>query len=245
MSGFITYNFLVPPVGLIVISALAVWMTLWHPRLGISVAIVTTSLLYLAALPVIGDRMLGDVEVKTPEKPDFSATQAIVVLGGGVRPGDGGKAPDTLGPWTLERLDFAVHAYRQLNLPVAVSGGLGPGMHQTEASLMKAVLEGDFGVPVKWVEPQSRTTYENAFYTKKLLDADNVTNVVLITNAWHMRRALWSFERSGLHAIAYPSPLTYEQGDRADDYLPSMRGLEESYHALHEALGLAYYKLRY
>jgi uncharacterized SAM-binding protein YcdF (DUF218 family) len=202
--------------------------------------------LLLAALPVVAARMREDVEVKPPpDKPDFSAAQAIVVLGGGVNRGDGNKAPDTLGPWSLERLDFAAHAYRQLNLKIAVSGGRPPGTHNAEATLMKAALEDDFAVPVSWVENQSRTTWENALYTKELLQADGITTVVLVTNAWHMRRAVWSFERAGLHAIPYPAPLTYDESDRVEDYLPSMRALDESYHALHEAIGLAYYELRY
>lgn len=202
-------------------------------------------MLYLAALPVVGARMLQDVEVRPLDKPDFSAAQAIVVLGGGVNRGDGDKVPDTLGPWSLERLDFAAHAYRQLHLKVAVSGGLTPGAHTAEATLMKSVLENDFHVPVNWVENRSRTTWENAVYIQQLLQAEGVDTVVLVTNAWHMRRALWSFKRVGLRAIPYPAPLTFTEADRAADYLPSMRALEASYHALHEAIGLAYYQLRH
>lgn len=189
--------------------------------------------------------MLEHVEMKPPDKPDFSTARAIVVLGGGLRRGDGDKVPDTLGPWSLERLDFAAHAYKRLNLRVLVSGGWPQGAHSAEATLMKTVLESDFGVPVSWVENRSRTTWENAVYTKELLHSEGIDTVVLVTNAWHMRRAVWSFERVGLHAIPYPAPPTYEQSDRVVDFLPSMGALEESYHALHEAIGLAYYRLRY
>jgi uncharacterized SAM-binding protein YcdF (DUF218 family) len=216
-----------------------------HRRLGASISVVATSLLFLAAVPVVAERMLQNVEVKPLDKPDFSAAQAIVVLGGGVNRGDGGKVPDTLGAWSMERLDFAAHAYRQLHLKVAVSGGLTPGAHTAEAMLMKSVLESDFGVPVSWVENRSLTTWDNAVYTQELLQADGVNTVVLVTNAWHMRRALWSFERVGLHAIPYPAPPTFAESDRAADYLPSMHALEASYHALHEAIGLAYYQLRH
>jgi len=245
MSDFITYGFLVPPAGLILLSVLAAWGTLWYPRLGMSVSIVATSLLLLASLPVIAARMLEDVEIKPPAKPDFSGAQAIVVLGGGVQRGDGDKVPDTLGAWTLERVVYAAHAYRQLNLPVAVTGGRPAGAHASEGMLMKAALEGDFNVPVTWVEDHSRTTFENAVNTKKLLQVDNVTTVVLVTHAWHMRRALWSFERVGLRAIPWPAPPTFGETDRADDYLPNMHALMGSYQALHEAIGLAYYRLCY
>ena len=218
---------------------------MWHRRLGIAISVVATSLLFVAAVPVVAERMLQSVEVKPLDKPDFSAAQAIVVLGGGVNRGDGDKVRDTLGAWSMERLDFAAHAYRQLHLKVAVSGGLTPGAHTAEATLMKSILESDFGVPVSWVENRSRTTWENAVYTRELLQADGVNTVVLVTNAWHMRRAMWSFERAGLHAIPYPAPLTIEESDRTADYLPSMHALEASYHALHEAIGLAYYHLRH
>jgi uncharacterized SAM-binding protein YcdF (DUF218 family) len=245
MSDLISIGVLAPPAVLILISALAAWLSLWHPRVGIAAGIVATSLMYLAALPVVAARMLEDVEINTPEKPDFSTAQAIVVLGGGVHRGDGAKVLDTLGPWSLGRVYLAAQAYRQLNLKVAVSGGRVGGAHVSEASLMKGALEGDFRVPVTWVEDKSRSTFENAALTAKVLQPDHVTNVVLVTDAWHMRRAVWSFERVGLHAIPFPAPLTYEEGDRLDDYLPSAGALEASYHALHEAIGLAYYRLRY
>lgn len=240
-----SYDFIVPPAGLILVCAVAAWLTLWSPRLGVSVSIVAANLLLLASLPGIATRMLQDVEVTAAAKTDFSAAQAIVVLGGGVRRGDGDKLPDTLGPWSLERLDYAAHAYRRLHLKVAVTGGMPHGAHTAEATLMKAVLEGDFTVPVKWVENRARNTFENALYTKKLLQPDGIGTVVLVTHAWHMRRALWSFERVGLHAIPYPAPSAYDESGQAEDYLPSMRALQDSYHALHEAVGLAYYRLRY
>jgi uncharacterized SAM-binding protein YcdF (DUF218 family) len=245
MSDLISYGFLVPPAGLIVLSTLAAWLALWHPRLGISVGIIATSLLYLASLPVVAARMLDDVEVKMSAKPDFTGAQAIVVLGGGVHRGDGGKVPDTLGEASLARVYLAAQAYRQLKLKIAVTGGRAGGAHVTEASLMKAVLENDFGLPVSWVEDRSRTTYENALFTAKLLRADNVSTVVLVTDAWHMRRAQWSFEHVGLHAIPWQAPLDYTETARLDDFLPDIGALGQSYHALHEALGLVYYRWRY
>jgi uncharacterized SAM-binding protein YcdF (DUF218 family) len=245
MSDVVSYNFLVPPAVLILVSALAGWLVLWHPRLGVSLTIVSGTLLYLTALPVIAARMLEDVEIGLPQKPDFSAAQAIVVLGGGVHKGDGAKVPDTLGLWSLQRVYFAAQAYRRLNLRVAVSGGQLGGAHASEARLMKAALEGDFTVPVTWVDDRSRSTYENALFTAKLLQPEKVTTVVLVTHAWHMKRALWSFERAGLHAIPWPAPLTYEERGRIDDYLPNTGALDDSYRALHEAIGLVYYRLRY
>jgi uncharacterized SAM-binding protein YcdF (DUF218 family) len=245
MADLISTDFLIPPTVLILTGALAAWLVMWHPRLGIAAGIVSTSLLYLAALPVVAGRMLEDVEIKPPAKSNFTGAQAIVVLGGGVHKGDGDKVPDTLGAWSLQRVYYAAQAHRWLNLKVAVSGGRVRGAHASEAGVMKAVLEGDFNVPVTWVEDRSRSTWENAVYTAELLKADRVTNVVLVTDVWHMKRAVWSFEQAGLHAIPWPAPFTYPEADRIDDYLPNVGALQTSYHALHEAIGLAYYRFRY
>src|SRR6185312_16009014 len=98
---------------------------------------------------------------------------------------------------------------------------------------MQEALQKDFGVPVSWAEDRSETTFQNALYTARLLKPQAVTTVVLVTHAWHMRRALWSFERVGLHTIPWPAPLTYPEGDRLDDYLPHTGALMASYHALH------------
>ena len=245
MSGLISYHFLTPPTALILLGAVAAWLTLWYPRLGIAATIIATSLLYVAALPAVGNNMLQDVETGLPAKSDFSDAQAIDVLGGGVQIGDGDKMPDTLGAATLQRVYFAAQAYRWLGLRVAVSGGKVRGIHSSEGELMKGALENDFHVPVTWVDDRSRSTIENALFTAELLKPDRVTTVVVVTHSWHMKRALWSFERAGLHAIPWPAPLTYATPGRIDDFLPNAGALEASYLALHEAIGLIYYRLRY
>ncbi|MBV8777782.1 MAG: YdcF family protein [Alphaproteobacteria bacterium] len=246
MQGLIPTDFLLPPTGLILLAAAGAWLTLWHPRVGLGIAmIVATSLLYLAALPAVSARMMEDVEIAVPDNPDFAAARAIVVLGGGVHRGDGEMVPDTLGLWSLQRVYFGAQAYRRLRLKVAVSGGRVGGAHVSEASLMKAALEQDFAVPVSWAEDGSRATWENARNTAELLKPLGIGTIVLVTHAWHLRRAMWAFERAGLHAVPWPTPRTYDDTDRLDDYVPSTGALLDSYHALHEAIGLAYYRLRY
>src|SRR5436190_187634 len=112
-------------------------------------------------------------------------------------------------------------------------------------ALMRAMLERDFAVPVSWSDDRSRTTYENAVYTAQLLKADRITSVVIVTHAWHLRRALWAFERVGLKPLPWPAPRTFIRLRRIDDFLPSIAALHDSSFALHEMIGEAYYRLRY
>ena len=243
MTELISYGFLTPPAVLILIALVGVLLALTGPRQPLGVAALTLVCLYAAATPALSSYLLSRVEAGLPQNPDLSAAQAIVVLGGDMHLAPAG--PDTLGPLTLERVVFAARAYRQLNLPVAVSGGRAAGAHTTLASLMKTTLETDLAVPVRWAEDQSRTTFENAADTAERLGSESIRTVVLVTQAWHMKRALWSFEKVGMRALPWPAPTTALRLSRIDDYLPSTNALQDTFHAAHELIGMRYYRERY
>jgi len=241
----ISYGFLAPPAVFILLTLAGALVALRWRRLGIAVVILSSVALYVFAMPLVASWLLSEVESGISDTTNFDAAQAIVVLGGGVRVGDDAGRPDTLKPISLERLFYAADAYRRLRLPVAVSGGRSYPAKTAEALLMRDVLERDFGVPVMWSDDQSRNTNENALYTARLLLPAGIRTVVLVTHAWHMPRALWAFERAGLKPVPWPAPRDYRGLRRIDDVLPSITALHDSFYALHELIGGAYYRLRY
>jgi len=245
MSDLISYGFLTPPAVLITLCLVGGLLAMLWRGFGIALVILSAAALYAAAMPVVASYLLQQVETGIPESADLGSAQAIVVLGAGIHFGDGGAAPDTLGPQSLERVFYGAEAYRRLHLPVAVSGGRVLGAQTAEAALMRAVLERDFAVPVSWSDDRSRTTYENAVYSAQLLKADRVTSVVVVTHAWHLPRALWTFERVGLKPLPWPAPRDFVRLRRIDDFLPSIAALHDSSFALHEMIGGVYYRLRY
>jgi uncharacterized SAM-binding protein YcdF (DUF218 family) len=244
MSDLISYGFLTPPAVLITLCLVGGLLAVLWRGFGIALVILSAVALYATAMPVVASYLLQQVETGIPESADLSGAQAIVVLGAGIHFGDG-AAPDTLGPQSLERVFYGAEAYRRLHLPVAVSGGRVLGAQTAEATLMHAVLERDFAVPVTWNDDRSRTTYENAVYTAQLLKADRVTSAVIVTHAWHLPRALWAFERVGLKPLPWPAPRDFVRLRRIDDFLPSIAALHDSSFALHEMIGGVYYRLRY
>lgn len=245
MSDLISYGFLTPPAVLILLSLAGALLALRWRRFGIAIVTLSSMALYALATPFVASSLLHDIESRIPDNADLSTAQAIVVLGGGVHVGDDAAAPDTLGPLSLERVVYAAEAYRRLHLPLAVSGGRSFPARAAEAALMRAALERDFDIPVAWSDNQSRTTYENALYTARLLIPDHITGVIIVTHAWHLPRALWAFERAGLHALPWPVPRDFVRLQRIDDLLPSIAALHESSYALHEMIGELYYRMRY
>ena len=245
MERALAYGVLAPPTILIALSLLGALLAPRWPRTGIGLAAASSLCLFVAATPVVATGLLSWIEAGLPPDTDFSAAQAIVVLGGDIQHGNGRDRPDTLGVLSLERVVLAAQAYRRLHLPVAVSGGRVGRSRESEGALMREALERDFAVPVAWNEDQSRTTWQNALFTARLLRKAQVATVIVVTQAWHLPRALWSFERAGIKALPWPAPRTNRRYRRFDAYLPSIDALHKTTFALHELIGLAYYRLRH
>ena len=245
MERLFSYGFLALPTVFITFALVGALLALRWRRSGTALALAASLCLFVAATPVTSGYLIRRVEADLPRTPDLHEAQAIVVLSGDVQRGNGDDVPDTLGPLTLQRVVFAAAAYRRLHLPVAVSGGRQPGEHTNAAELMKAALEGEFAVPVRWSENRSRTTWENAVFTARLLQPAGINTVLLISQAWALPRALWAFERVGLKALPWPAARAEPQPLRVEDFLPNAGGLQDSFFALHEMVGAVYYRLRH
>jgi uncharacterized SAM-binding protein YcdF (DUF218 family) len=247
MSLF-SYSCLIPPNLFIVLTIIGVVLAWRWTRLGLVVASVGALLLYLAATPLVGDFLLRSVEAlagPAAALPSDMPPGAIVVLSGDYRKSGTPGAPETIGPLTLERLAEAARLYRRFGLPVLVSGGRTSETEDSLAALMSTALHDDFGIPVQWREEHSTNTFENAVFSAEILRRADVPSAILATSPWHMARALWSF-----HAVGYPViPAARQEGGSAplsaSSFLPQVPALLRSYYALHELLGLGWYRFRY
>jgi len=228
------------PTAFIVLTLLGLLVALYWRRTGMALALTSSFCLFVAATPALSSYLLSRLEAALPVDSDFRNAQAIVVLGAlDLRLGNA-EVRDELGLLSIERVFMATHAYRHLRLPVAVSSGHG-GTNGSEAALMKAVLEKNLAVPVAWVEDASHTTWENAVYTAKLLRSAGIRTVVLVSQAWHLPRAMVAFERAGLAALPWVGARTQWRHGDIDDFLPNLSALEDTKSALHEMIGAAYY----
>ena len=146
----------------------------------------------------------GALERQYPSVPVAKLPQAdaIVVLGGGL----GSPTRQTVYPELYPGADRGWQAARCFHAgkaPVILFSGVseGPGMRQ---------FLNDLGVPPGKIllEAESRNTFENGVFTREKLKALKAKKVILVTSAWHLRRAVMTFRQMGVEVI--PSGCDYE-----------------------------------
>ncbi|AZC40195.1 YdcF family protein [Pseudomonas chlororaphis] len=242
---------LLPPGLLLLLLLLAWWFRRSRPRLaGVCFALGLGGF-WLMSLPVMVEWGASTLETEpalTQSQWSTLAEQAdaIVVLGSGRERGDpawGSDQPTGVG---LERQRYAARLAKASGLPILTSGGLHYGTPPTEAALMAESLLNDFDVKVRWQEGRSRTTWENAEFTAQVLEPQGVKRIVLVTQAWHMQRAVWSFEQAGFTVV--PAPVGFLGVDNArplGGWMPEFKSIWQSGQLLNEAVGLVGYKLFY
>jgi uncharacterized SAM-binding protein YcdF (DUF218 family) len=237
---------LAPPGIVVLVAMLGFLVHLRSSWAGAMVLTLSVALLVALSLPITGHQLLASLETYAPPvgtESGKTGPQAIVVLGGG-RVSDAPEYQgDTINAVTLERLRYAAQLQRKTGLPIIVSGGTPYNEQVSEAELMRAVLKDDFHADVKLLEDKSRTTLENARYCRDVLGAAGIHQIYLVTSAWHMRRALWSFQSYGIDAV--PAATGYNTLSREDNtlmgYLPSALGMRMSGLAIRERVGYFWY----
>lgn len=250
---FILKQLILPPGGFLLLILLAwlLWVWLRRPRLASLCLLVGVLGLWSFSLPVAMEWAARQIErepaLVEAQWPDLAQrAEAIVILGSGREEADPAWGSDQPSVTAIERLRYAARLQRASNLPILISGGLHYGRPPSEAALMAEVLWRDFGVATRWREGQSRTTWENAQFSAELLKAEGIRRVVLVTQASHMPRSRWCFERAGLEVVAAPLGFIGVPNARPlGGWLPESKALWENTRLLNEALGMLVYPLLY
>lgn len=234
---------LLPPLALVIL--LIAGLVLHRRRVAMSLILTATAALYALSTPWVGGLLQKSLEISSPLDPAaLRDIDAIVVLGGGRRIAQAEYGGDTLNAFSLERLRYAARLHRASGAPLLVTGGMPGGGTLPEGRLMQQVLAQEYGIAARWVEDASLTTWDNARLSAKLLNADGARRIALVTHAWHLRRAVPQFEAQGLEIVPAGTLFASTNVNDVFDLLPSPVGLRDSTFALHEWLGILWYKLR-
>jgi uncharacterized SAM-binding protein YcdF (DUF218 family) len=238
-----------PPLNLLVYALLGVILAIRWRRAGLILAGLCLVLVLVLSLPVTSKLLLASLEAGLPLTPPANdPPQAIVVLGADTLAAGGGaqfgaEDGNAIGGLSLQRVRQAAVLYHRKPLPVLVTGGAGP-FKVPVAVLMAQSLTEDFGVPVRWVEPNSYDTWQNASDSAPLLQQAGIHSFWLVSHGWHLRRGILAFSRYDFTITASPVLLDPPPSGRASQFVPRPSALIDSYYGLHEWIGIAWYTLR-
>lgn len=246
------------PPGLILLLFLLGFILVAYERIsGKIIILFSFALFWLFSTPIITQHLIDGLQNQYPPlaiEKNLPATpiehSAIVILGSGVENALEYPNKHTLSDKTLSRLQYAVYLHNKIHLPIIVSGGNRDKTASTEADLMQEVLTTLYHVPVILIENKSRNTRDEALLLAPLLKARNIHTIYLITHAWHMPRSMLAFKQAfdALGITIIPAPMGFvilQSGDRLSDYLPLVTALNTSVFALHEYVGILWYRLFY
>ena len=244
-------SMLLPPFNILLLGAAGFFLLKRKPKLGKSLLAISLALLYLFSTPFFANSLMFSLEKNiTPLTLNQARNaQAIIILSAGVYHDAPEYGADTVDGLGLMRLQYGAYLHQQTGLPILVTGGNLENSLPV-ATLMQQVLLRDFKTPVRWLETRAFNTAENAAFSAAILKSEKINTVLVVSHAWHLPRALIEFERSGLHAIPAPTRFASiklanapRHGPAIFDFLPRARSLLKSYYALHEWIGIAWYRL--
>lgn len=189
--------------------------------------------------PALAPAQVAELEARVAAREPV----AIVVLGGGQETRAPEYAAPNLGMWSLERLRYGLWLSRKTGAPVGYSGGVGwagDASEPAEAQVAARLAERDFERRLRWTETASRDTRENARRMLAMLRRDGIREIVLVTHAWHLPRALHAFEQAaGGDMRITPAPMG--MAPRIERpvlrWLPSAEGFTLMRQVLREWLG--------
>lgn len=248
---------LLPPLPLLAMALLgAALLARRHLRSGWALVLIGVAGVWLTQC--WGTGVLLEKALLSPPpafKPDDLAAlrrtpahRVVLVLGGGRESRLEEYGQSHLTARSAQRLHYALFVARRIDAPVMFSGGIGRGSagESSEAEVAARIAERDYGVRLRWLETLSRDTRENARYSLALLAREGgIDEIVLVTQSWHMPRALRAFREAAANWAKPPrliaAPVSIGGGDMGQTlrWLPSGDGALLVRDVLHEWLGLA------
>jgi uncharacterized SAM-binding protein YcdF (DUF218 family) len=221
------------PSGPLLLALLGLALLKWRPRLARICLATGVVSLWLLSMPIVSDALTRIVELYPPLDLHLAGNaQAIVILGGG---GQRVMAPEYAGPaaepYMLERLSYGAYLAKKTGLPILVTG------FSAEARAMRDTLERNFGVQTRWVDDHAYDTFQNARNSARILSADGVRRIVLVTRATHMRRSVQEFADAGFDVVPAPAGMLARRDFGVLSLIPNPDALQRSQMAVYELIG--------
>lgn len=238
--------FLVLPPASIVLLILIGLLICRRKFLGRFLIFTGAALLYTLSIAHVADMIVMPLERPFPPlSAKEISTDAVVVLGGGSLDLEWLGAGAVPNAETSSRLLEGTELARRLHVPLVLTMGNGePFATKVNDADTMAKAAAAMGIPQKQmiVENVSRNTVENARAVRKLLKENRI---ILVTSAYHMRRAKAMFEKSGFTVT--PAPTYFLAQTRKFTWvslIPRASALARSTTGMAEWISLVWWSIR-
>ena len=221
--------------------------TRWRRSARWIITLTVLAALSLATLPIVTWPIVV-LENRFQVSPALPAKiDGVLTLGGIVNQFvSKARGRTSIGPGAERLTEFALLARRYPSARLVFTGGSGFLFKQglKEADYLRPFLD-ELGLSGRDVifEDQSRNTFENAVFSKRLVNPAPDEVWVLITSAVHMPRAVGVFRQAGWNVIAYPVSFMTDGRYQTEFGFSLGRGTGHSSRWLHEWIGLVVYWL--
>jgi len=245
--NFFAGTYLLPPVSLVVLLSIALlWLARGLPRKtrrrtrSLCVALGAVGL--LATLPVTPKLLSWPLRSLVPgwEEENRPPVAAVVV------PTGESFADPTGRLWpsssTVRRTTVGAALAKETGLPLLVTGGSPLNEPISEAALVVDLLNLDHSTLL--LDTTARNTHENALAVARLLDAQAIRSVVVVTDGIHITRMSASLRAAGIRPYGHTLKLHLDAPIEAMDFVPSNRGLGYLRQIASGYTGVLYYLAR-
>ncbi|MGI0479402.1 YdcF family protein [Geminocystis sp. CENA526] len=236
-------------------------LILWwkYPRWFPIPVILACFILFISGNNAISNLLVKSLEWQyTPQADELPTADAIVILGGSVKPYDYPRPMIEVSE-SGDRVIYGAKLYKMGKSPrIIVTGGRipwhGNENFPSEAEDMAELLL-LLGVPESSIikEGNSFNTYDNAINTRQILEELKIDRIILVTSALHMPRSVKIFERQNINVI--PAPTDYlvteksfsEEGSLGNfiiNLFPDSNSLNNTTSVMKEYIGMIVYRLK-
>lgn len=139
-------------------------------------------------------------------RDEAAPADCIIVLGAGTN----GKTPNAV---FRERLNHAITLYEAGYADtILLTGGYSPGNEHSDAYIAGEYLK-SLGIPEDAVilEEKSTITQENLEFAKEIMETENLSTCILVSDPLHMKRSMMMAKDYEIEVFSSPTPTTRYQ----------------------------------
>ena len=231
---------LIMPINIVIILLLlALLLHHKYPKKSLKILSVATLLLLLSALPPVSDNLMASIENDySPYSKGTLTVDYIIVLGCRHTTNPNLPVTSQLAGCSLQRMVEALRVYKLHPEARIITSGFADFNPVSNAETVKQSLI-SLGVPAQKIITENfpKDTQEEAQLIAPRVQG---TQVVLVTSASHMPRAIKYFQANNIYPIAAPTGFwvkNLESNKGWRYYLPDSKSLQQTTIAWHEILG--------